>query len=144
MNISKFLILVAFLLQISFNYAFPEENQNKETEEKAISIDDEELPAIDPFQSSSGVSGSSGQIELDPKLGFLNGLKLVGTVIGNSKKMAVLSSSDGIAQNFEEEEDIINGTTIVEIFSDHLLIKDLNNKFYEVYMNNIIKETDQR
>ena len=47
-----------------------------------------------------------------------------------------------MAVNYEEEEDIVSGTTIVEIFNDHLLIKDQRNIFYEVFMNNVIKQKD--
>ena len=129
MKINKILIYTIFLMIIATYGAYSDSHDlnnsetNKNDEKKKISIDDEELPAIDPFQTSSGFGGaaSGGQIQ-DPNEGFLNGLKLIGIIIGEKKKIAVLSGANGMAVNYEEEEDIVTGTTIVEIFSDLSLI----------------------
>ena len=66
MNINKkFLILLIFILQLfSINFVSHGDEtldqENQENKEKSIDLDDEELPAIDPFQSSSaGTSGTS-------------------------------------------------------------------------------------
>tara|TARA_B100001093_G_C26390454_1_gene826838 strand:- start:117 stop:572 length:456 start_codon:yes stop_codon:yes gene_type:complete len=151
MSISKnYLIFLILLLQLfSMNFvSHGEEVLNEENEEitkTTIDLDDEELPAIDPFQSSSaGTSGTSldGISGITDK-GILNGLKLVGVIIGENKKIAVLSTNDGIAFNFEENADINENIELQEIYNDHLLIKDKEEKFYEVYMNDVIKTVDR-
>ena len=65
---------------LSFNsVSYSDEDVNKENEETEINLDEEELPAIDPFQSSSaGTSGTSlDGISGITDEGLLNGLKLV-------------------------------------------------------------------
>jgi|TARA_Y200000002_G_C22635411_1_gene644422 hypothetical protein len=151
MNINKkFLILLIFILQLfSINFVSHGDEtldqENQENKEKSIDLDDEELPAIDPFQSSSaGTSGTSlDGISGITDEGLLNGLKLVGVIIGKSKKIAVLSTNDGIAINFEENDNINDNIELQEIYNDHLLIKDKEEKFYEVYMNDIIKTVER-
>ena len=148
MKINKILIYIILLMISGIYSAYSDDHDlnnietNNNEEKKEINVDDEELPAIDPFQTSSGFGGASGGQIQDPNAGFLNGLKLIGVIIGETKKIAVLSGANGMAVNYEEEEDIIPGTTIVEIFNDHLLIRDQRNIFYEVFMNNVIKQKE--
>ena len=108
-------------------------------------IDDEELPAIDPF---AGVLGSTNQaIETGDPIstnnGFLNNMRLVGTILGKNKRIAVFSSADGGAYKYEEDKEIANtATVIIEIFSDVVIVQDKENNKFEVYMNNIIKPSE--
>ena len=152
----KYLIFLIFLFQIfsinivSYgdevtNQENQENQENLENKAKTIDLDDEELPAIDPFQSSSaGTTGNSleGLAGITDQ-GLLNGLKLVGVIIGENRKIAVLSTNEGIAINFEENDDINDNIELQEIYDDHLLIKDNEEKFYEVYMNDIIKTVER-
>jgi len=46
MNINKLIILILTLALLSFNYVWSEEK---------IKLDEEELPAIDPFQGNAAV-----------------------------------------------------------------------------------------
>tara|TARA_B100001564_G_C20498775_1_gene605161 strand:- start:450 stop:890 length:441 start_codon:yes stop_codon:yes gene_type:complete len=146
MNINKVLLfLIVFLFQIlSFNsVSYSDEEVNNENEETEINLDEEELPAIDPFQSSSAAtSGAQAGIQVNPDLGILSGLKLVGVIMGETNKIAVLSSKDGFAIKFQENDKINENIELQEIYSDHLLIKDMDEKFYEVYMNDIIKSVE--
>ena len=148
MSINKiFLFLIILIFQmLSFNsVSYSDEDVNKENEETEINLDEEELPAIDPFQSSSAVtSGVSqdGGLQGSPDLGLLSGFKLVGVIMGETKKIAVLSSNEGFAIKFEENDKINENIELQEIYSDHLLIKDMDEKFYEVYMNDIIKSVE--
>ena len=108
------------------------------------SIDDEELPAIDPF---AGGVGSTNQVsETDTQVssnnGLLNNMRLVGTIIGENNKIAVFSAADGRAYKYEENQAITDTTTIVEIFSDVVVVQDGENNLFEVYMNNIIKPSE--
>ena len=148
MNINKiFLFLIILLFQaLSFStISHSDDEVNNENKETEINLDEEELPAIDPFQSSSAVtSGVSqdGGLQANPDLGILSGYKLVGVIMGETKKIAVLSSNEGFAIKFEENDKINENIELQEIYSDHLLIKDMDEKFYEVYMNDIIKSVE--
>ena len=158
MNINKKLIILFILIAHIFSTNIKADNhenledtndivENNATEtnnKEEINLDDEELPAVDPFQSSSGVVGQSdqGSQQQNNNLGMLSGLRLVGVISGKSRKIAVLSSQDGLAFNYEEQDNINENITLEEIFIDRLLIKDSDDKFYEVFMNNIIKPKD--
>ena len=108
-------------------------------------IDDEELPAIDPFAGSVGstnqvIETDNSQINLNS--GLLNNMRLVGTVIGENKNIAIFSAPDGGAFKYEEYEAITETTTLLEIFNDFVIVQDGENNIFEVYMNNIIKPSE--
>ena len=104
-KISKILILMltVLLFQSQFQNLYADDSQ---------SLDDEELPAIDPFaggvgntsQGSSDTTSQSGQGS-----GLLNNMRLVGTILGENKKIAIFSSPDGGAFKFEENDTILFG-----------------------------------
>jgi len=147
MSINKiFLFLIVLMLQISTlsTPSYSEETANEDTQEEKVNLDEEELPAIDPFQSSSaGTSGTSPDVSImDQEMGLLGGLKLVGVIIGKDKKLAVLSSKEGFALKFEENDKINENIELQEIYTDYLLIKDEQENFYEVYMNDVIRSVD--
>ena len=147
MNINKiFLFLIILLFQIlAFStVSYSDDGVNEEKEETEINLDEEELPAIDPFQSSSAATSGASQdgMQVNPDLGILGGLKLVGVIIGDTNKIAVLSSKEGFAIKFEENDQINENIELQEIYSNYLLIKDMDEKFYEVYMNDIIRSVD--
>ena len=107
------------------------------------SLDDEELPAIDPF--SGGVSTNQAgetDTQVSSNNGLLNNMRLVGTITGENKQIAVFSAADGGAYKYEEDQAITGTTTIREIFSDFVIVEDGGNNLFEVYMNNIIKPSD--
>ena len=107
------------------------------------SLDDEELPAIDPF--SGGVStnqASETDTQVSSNNGLLNNMRLVGIITGENKQIAVFSAADGGAYKYEEDQAITDTTTIRNIYSDFVIIQDGANNLFEVYMNNIIKPSD--
>ena len=114
--------------------------------EDVKSIDDEELPAIDPF--AGGTAGSTNQsVELDDTQqnsnnGLLNNMRLVGTIVGENNQIAVFSSPDGGAFKFEVGDFITSSTKVIEIFSDVVLVRDEEDNKFEVYMNNIIRPSE--
>ena len=112
--------------------------------EDVNSIDDEELPAIDPF---AGGLGSTNQVietgnQVSSNNGLLNNMRLVGTIIGENNKIAVFSAADGGAYKYEENQAITDTTTIRDIYSDVVIVQDGENNLFEVYMNNIIKPSE--
>ena len=138
MNINKLIIFVLTFVLLSFNYVWSEEK---------IKLDEEELPAIDPFQGNAAVGQNQNSIDensndQNSEAGILNGMRLVGTIIGKSKKFAVLSRPDGSVFKFEEDQKINSNVSVVEIFRSYVIVEDESNKFYQVYMNNLIQEID--
>ena len=107
------------------------------------SLDDEELPAIDPF--AGGVStNQAGETDnqVSSNSGLLNNMRLVGTIIGANNKIAVFSAADGGAYKYEENQAITDTTTIRDIYTDVVIVEDGENNLFEVYMNNIIKPSE--
>ena len=138
MNINKLIIFILTLVLLNFNYVWSEEK---------IKLDEEELPAIDPFQGNAAVGQNQNSIdenssEQNSEAGILNGMRLVGTIIGKSKKFAILSRPDGNVFKFEEDQKLNSSVSVVEIFGSYVIVEDENSKFYQVYMNNLIQEID--
>ena len=108
-------------------------------------IDDEELPAIDPFASGAGSTNQvieTDNSQMNSNSGLLNNMRLVGTVIGENKNIAIFSAPDGGAFKYEENEAITETTTLLEIYNDFVIVQDGENNMFEVYMNNIIKPSE--
>ncbi|WP_415284545.1 hypothetical protein [Candidatus Pelagibacter sp. Uisw_130] len=107
------------------------------------SLDDEELPAIDPF--AGGVSTNQAgetDTQVSSNNGLLNNMRLVGTITAENKQIAVFSAADGGAYKYEEDQAITDTTMIRNIYSDFVIVEDGENNLFEVYMNNIIKPSD--
>ena len=140
MNISIRVLLIIFTLFIVSNLSI----LNAADEEK-INLDDEELPAIDPFQGNSSSTNQNEQSSSDVSNtggGLLNGMRLVGTIISKNKKIAILSSPGGSAFKYEENEEIANGTVLIEIFDEYVIVEDENRQLFQVYMNNVEKKIE--
>ena len=141
MNINKKRLLVFLMTLILCQFQI-----SSLKAEDIKSIDDEELPAIDPF--AGGTAGSTNQsVELSDTQqssnnGLLNNMRLAGTIIGETKKIAVFSSPDGGAFKFEVGDLLTNTTVLLEIFSDVVIVKDQEDQKFEVYMNNIIRPSE--
>jgi len=107
------------------------------------SLDDEELPAIDPF--AGGVSTNQAgetDTQVSSNNGLLNNMRLVGTITAENKQIAVFSAADGGVYKYEEDQAITDTTMIRNIYSDFVIVEDGGNNLFEVYMNNIIKPSD--
>ena len=128
---------VIFLLQLWF---VPNVGaQNDETDKDEI---EEELPATDPFASGSGATSLDQSIETNEfgsSAGIINNMKLVGTISGAHKKIAVLAMPDGRALKFEENEFATDNLQILEIYEDFIVIRVDAKDQFEVYMNNQIR-----
>ena len=138
MNINKILILFFTILFFQF------QSQNLNAED-TNNLDDEELPAIDPFAGGVG-NTSQGSIDSTSQSsqgsGLLNNMRLVGTILGENKKIAIFSAPDGGAFKFEENDSITDSTILIEVFNEVVIVRDSSNNEYEVYMNNLIKPSD--
>ncbi len=138
--INKILLCFITLFFIQFSLI------NIKAQETTINLDDEELPAIDPFQGGTATTGQTQQGDNNQNNnlggGLLGGMRLVGTIIGETGKLAILSAPDGSAFKFEEDQEISEGTILIEILNNYLIVQDANNLFFEVYMNNVIKPSE--
>ena len=137
MSINRILKVLLFLTVLFFQLQF----QSLKAED-TNNLDDEELPAIDPFAGGVGTAnqGSTDSTSQVSQVGgLLNGMRLVGTILGENKKIAIFSSPDGGAFKFEESEKITDKTTLVDVFNDVVIVQDDSKNEFEVYMNNIIK-----
>ena len=137
MNINKFLKLLLITVLFFQFQTLKAEDTNK--------IDEEELPAIDPFaggvgNTSQGSTETTGTVSKGS--GLLNNMRLVGTVMGKNKKIAIFSSPDGGAFKYVKNDSITETTMLIEVFNEVVIIRDDSNNEYEVYMNNIIKPID--
>ena len=133
MSINKkllYIVLIIFTLNLSLFTSNAEEKVN---------LDDEELPAIDPFQGNS-TSMNTGQMQLSNSSeagetkSIINDLRLVGTIIGKKKKFAILSAPDGSLLQFKEDEQITENERLVFILEDYILVTvfdDEEEKSYE-------------
>ena len=137
MSINRILKVLLFLTVLFFQLQF----QSLKAED-TNNLDDEELPAIDPFAggvgtANQGSTDSTSQVSQGG--GILNGMRLVGTILGEKKKIAIFSSPDGGAFKFEESEAITDSTTLVDVFNEVVIVQDESKNEFEVYMNNVIK-----
>jgi hypothetical protein len=128
---------VIFLLQLWF---VPNVGaQNDEIDKDEI---EEELPATDPFASGAGAASLDQSIETNEfgsGAGIINNMKLVGTISGAHKKIAVLAMPDGRALKFEENEFATDSLQILEIYENFIVIRVDAKDQFEVYMNNQIR-----
>lgn len=132
---SKFrfiLLLILALVQVQL-VAVNAQTKNVEAEE--------ELPAIDPF-SGSGMSSSASPGQTNSGSDLMNDLKLVGTILGKNKKIAIFSARDGSSLKYKENQYITDTVMLLEIMHDLVIVQDAKNKRYEMYMNNIIKPSE--
>ena len=129
---------VIFLLQLWFAPNVGAQNDEVDKDK----IEEEELPATDPFASGAGAISLDQSIETDELgsgAGIINNMKLVGTISGAHKKIAVLAMPDGRALKFEENEFATDNLQILEIYEDFIVIRVDAKDQFEVYMNNQIR-----
>ena len=141
MNINKKKLLLFFMTLVLCQFSLFSLKA-----EEVKSIDDEELPAIDPFAGTTAGSTNQsvdlGDTQQSSDNGLLNNMRLVGTIIGENNQIAVFSSPDGGAYKFEAGDLLTTSTVLLEIFSDVVIVKDQEDKKFEVYMNNIIRPSE--
>ena len=129
---------VIFLLQLWFVPNVGAQNDEVDKNE----VEEEELPATDPFASGAGATSLDQSIESNESgssSGIINNMKLVATIAGAHKKIAVLSMPDGTALKFEENEFATDSLQILEIYEDFIVIRVDAKDQFEVYMNNQIR-----
>ena len=141
MNINKKKLLLFFMTLVLCQFSLFSLKA-----EEVKSIDDEELPAIDPFAGTTAGSTNQsvdlGDTQQSSDNGLLNNMRLVGTIIGENNQIAVFSPPDGGAYKFEAGDLLTTSTVLLEIFSDVVMVNDQEDEKFEVYMNNIIRQSE--
>ena len=69
-------------------------------------------------------------------------MRLVGTIISKNQNIAVLSSPSGSAFKFDENDEISNGTILIEIYDEYIVVEDENSELFHVYMNGVEKKIE--
>ncbi len=133
MKIKIFLTIFATVILLQFFHT------NLKAEE-VKSIDEEELPAIDPFAKSATISATESIVETDSSAGdIMNNMRLIATVSGAHKKIAVLAMPDGRSAKYKENEFIFENLIIVEINRDYIVVSPNEGEEHEVYLTGQIK-----
>jgi len=97
---------------------------------------------IDPFSGSA--STASIDVNTNPDLANFVDQTLVGLIVGETKRIAVLQSAQGQINRFKKNEKINSEYKILEIYKDKILVASLDNNEYEVYFNNVIKPVERK
>jgi len=97
---------------------------------------------IDPFSGSA--STASIDVNTNPDLANFVDQTLVGVIVGEKKRIAVLQSAQGQINRFMRNERINSEYKILEIYKDKILVASLDNNEYEVYFNNVIKPVEKK
>ena len=97
-------------------------------------IDEEELPAHDPF-AGGAASTSVSEEGSDQASSFgndINGIRLIGTVIGDSRNMALILTPDGLTNVYGENEIIFGDIQLLDIFHDWISVRLNAEENYDI------------
>lgn len=117
----------------------PAQNANQQAASKKEKT---EQILIDPFSGSA--STASIDVNTNPDLANFVDQTLVGIIVGETKRLAVLQSAQGQISRFKKNEKINSDYKILEIYKDKILVASLDNNEYEVYFNNVIKPVEKK
>ena len=97
-------------------------------------IDEEELPAQDPF-AGGAVSTSESEEGSNQTSSFgndINGIRLIGTVIGASRNVALILTPDGLTNVYGENEIIFGDIQLLDIFHDWISVRLNAEENYDI------------
>ena len=100
-------------------------------------IDEEELPAQDPFAGGTA-STSESEVGNNQASSFgndINGIRLVGTVIGDSRNMALILTPDGSTNVYGENEIIFGNIQLLDISHEWISVRLNAEENYEININ---------
>ena len=97
-------------------------------------IDEEELPAHDP--SAGGAASTSVSEEgSDQASSFgndINGIRLIGIVIGDNRNVALISTPDGSTNVYGENEIIFGDIQLLDIFHEWISVRLNAEENYDI------------
>ena len=130
MKNNKTFILIALIISLQFfNINLRAADLNK--------IDEEELPAQDPFISgNAATSVSEGEInQVSSFPNDINGIRLIGTVLGESRNIALISTPDGSTRIYGENEIIFGDIQLLDVSLDWISVRLNAEENYDININ---------
>lgn len=128
MENKKIFIFIALIIFLQFfNINLRAEDHNK--------IDEEELPALDPFQGGA-VAASEGQSDqTNSYLSDINNIRLVGTANAGRRNFALILLSDGTTVIKRGDDTIIADIQLLDIGHDWISVRLNAEKNYDITIN---------
>ena len=130
MKNNKTFILIALIIFLQFfNINLRADDLNK--------IDEEELPAQDPFISGNATTSvSEGEInQVSSFPNDINGIRLIGTVLGESRNIALISTPDGSTRIYDEDEIIFGDIQLLDVSLDWISVRFNAEENYDININ---------
>ena len=130
MKNNKTFILIALIISLQFfNINLRAADLNK--------IDEEELPAQDPFISGNATTSvSEGEInQVSSFPNDINGIRLIGTVLGGSRNIALISTPDGSTRIYGENEIIFGDIQLLDISLNWISVRLNAEENYDININ---------
>ncbi len=130
MKNNKTYILIALIISLQFfNINLRADDLNK--------IDEEELPAQDPFISGNATTSvSDGEInQVSSFPNDINGIRLIGTVLGESRNIALISTPDGSTRIYGENEIIFGDIQLLDISLNWISVRLNAEENYDININ---------
>ena len=100
-------------------------------------IDEEELPAQDPFAGGAASTSESeeGSNQTSSFGNDINGIRLIGTVIGDYENIALISTPDGTTNVYGENEIIYGNIQLLDISHEWISIRLNAEENYDININ---------
>ena len=130
MKNNKTFTLIALIIFLQFfNINLRADDLNK--------IDEEELPAQDPFISGNATTSvSEGEInQVSSFPNDINGIRLIGTVLGGSRNIALISTPDGSTRIYGENEIIFGDIQLLDVSLNWISVRLNAEENYEIHIN---------
>jgi len=100
-------------------------------------IYEEELPAQDPFAGGAAITSTS-EGESNQASSFdndINGIRLIGTVIGDYENIALISTPDGTTNVYGENEIIYGNIQLLDISHEWISVRLNAGENYDININ---------
>ena len=125
-NNKTFTLIALIIFMQFFNINLRADDLNK--------IDEEELPAQDPFISGNATTSvSEGEInQVSSFPNDINGIRLIGTVLGESRNIALISTPDGLTNVYGENEIIFGDIQLLDIFHEWISVRLNAEENYDI------------
>ena len=130
MKNKKTFTLIALIIFLQFfNINLRADDLNK--------IDEEELPAQDPFISGNATTSvSEGEInQVSSFPNDINGIRLIGTVLGESRNIALISTPDGSTRIYGENEIIFGDIQLLDVSLNWISVRLNAEENYDININ---------
>ena len=100
-------------------------------------IDEEELPAQDPFAGGTASTSESeeGSNQTSSFGNDINGIRLIGTVLGDSRNVALILTPNGSTNVHGENEFISDNIQLLDIGHDWISVRLNAEENYEISIN---------